>query len=43
MVKYSSEVPYLNGLLTDFFSSRMDPSCDVNTNFYSDFSQYCLK
>jgi peptide/nickel transport system substrate-binding protein len=43
MVKYASEVPYLNGLLTDFFSSRMDPSCDVNTNFYSDFSQYCLK
>jgi len=43
MVKYASEVPYLNGLLTDFFSSRMDPSCDVSTNFYADFSQFCLK
>ncbi len=43
MVKYASQVPYLNGLLTDFFSSRMDPSCNVITNFYSDFSQYCLK
>jgi peptide/nickel transport system substrate-binding protein len=43
MTKYASEVPYLNGVLTDFFSSRMNASCDVNTNFYSDFSQYCLK
>jgi peptide/nickel transport system substrate-binding protein len=43
MVKYASQVPYLNGLLTDFFSSRMDPTCNVITNFYSDFSQYCLK
>jgi len=43
MVKYASEVPYLNGLLTDFFSSRMDRGCDVTTNFYADFSQFCLK
>ena len=43
MVKYASTVPYLNGLLTDFFSSRMDRGCDVTTNFYADFSQFCLK
>jgi peptide/nickel transport system substrate-binding protein len=43
MVKYASEVPYLNGLLTDFFAERMDPGCDVSTNFYADFSQFCLK
>jgi peptide/nickel transport system substrate-binding protein len=43
MVKYASTVPYLNGLLTDFFSSRMDPGCNVTTNFYADFSQFCLK
>ena len=43
MVKYASEVPYLNGILTDFFGKRMDPNCDVSTNFYADFSQFCLK
>jgi peptide/nickel transport system substrate-binding protein len=43
MVKYASEVPYLNGLLTDFFSSRMDVKCNVDTNFQADFSQFCLK
>jgi len=43
MVKYATEVPYLNGLLTDFFSTRMDPGCDVSDNFYADFSQFCLK
>jgi len=43
MVKYATEVPYLNGLLTDFFGKRMDPSCDVSDNFYADFSQFCLK
>jgi peptide/nickel transport system substrate-binding protein len=43
MVKYASTVPYLNGLLTDFFSSRMDLGCNVDTNFQADFSQFCLK
>jgi peptide/nickel transport system substrate-binding protein len=43
MVKYASTVPYLNGLLTDFFSSRMDLKCNVDTNFQADFSQFCLK
>jgi peptide/nickel transport system substrate-binding protein len=43
MVKYASEVPYLNGLLTDFFAPRMNPDCDVSDNFYADFSQFCLK
>jgi peptide/nickel transport system substrate-binding protein len=43
MVKYASEVPYLNGVLTDFFSKRMNADCDVSDNFYADFSQFCLK
>lgn len=43
MVKYASQVPYLNGVLTDFFSTRMNPDCDVSDNFYADFSQFCLK
>jgi peptide/nickel transport system substrate-binding protein len=43
MVKYASTVPYLNGLLTDFFSKRMDLKCNIDTNFQADFSQFCLK
>src|SRR6266480_1644115 len=43
MVKYASQVPYLNRITSDFFSSRMDLACNVDTNFQSDFSQYCLK
>ena len=43
MVKYASQVPYLNRITSDFFSSRMDLGCNVDTNFQSDFSQYCLK
>jgi peptide/nickel transport system substrate-binding protein len=43
MVKYATEAPFLNGLLTDFFGSRMSLACDVDTNFYADFAQFCLK
>ncbi len=43
MVEYATEVPYLNGILTSFFSSRMDMSCDVFDDSQDDFAQFCLK
>ncbi len=43
MTKDASTVPYLNGILTSFFSSKMNVSCDVFTDFYDDPAQMCLK
>ena len=43
MVKYASQAPYLNGVLTSFFSSKMDPNCDVFTDLFDDLAQICLK
>jgi peptide/nickel transport system substrate-binding protein len=43
MVKYASTVPYLNGILTSFFSSKMDLNCDVFTDNNDDLAQFCLK
>jgi peptide/nickel transport system substrate-binding protein len=43
MVKYASTVPYLNGILTSFFSSKMDVSCDVFDDNNDDLAQFCLK
>jgi hypothetical protein len=43
MVKYATEVPYLNGILTSFFSSKMDMSCDIFDDSQDDFAQFCLK
>jgi peptide/nickel transport system substrate-binding protein len=43
MTKYATEVPYLNGILTSFFSSRMDMSCDIFDDSQDDFAQFCLK
>jgi peptide/nickel transport system substrate-binding protein len=42
-VKYASTAPFLNGVLTSFFSSRMDPACDVFTDNQDDPAQFCLK
>lgn len=42
MTKYATEVPYLNGILTSFFSSRMSMSCDVFDDSQDDFAQFCL-
>jgi peptide/nickel transport system substrate-binding protein len=42
MSKYATEVPYLNGILTSFFSSRMNMSCDVFDDSQDDFAQFCL-
>jgi len=43
MVKYASQAPFLNGVITSFFSSRMDPTCDVFTDLFDDVAQMCLK
>lgn len=42
-VKYASTAPYLNGVLTSFFSSKMDPACDVFTDSQDDPAQFCRK
>jgi peptide/nickel transport system substrate-binding protein len=43
MVQYASEAPFLNGVITSFFSSKMDPSCDVFTDLFDDVAQMCMK
>jgi peptide/nickel transport system substrate-binding protein len=43
MVKYASEAPFLNGVLTSFFSSKMNPSCDVFDDWYDDPMEMCVK
>jgi peptide/nickel transport system substrate-binding protein len=43
MVQYASEAPFLNGVVTSFFSSRMNPSCDVFDDLFDDVAQMCLK
>jgi peptide/nickel transport system substrate-binding protein len=43
MVKYASQAPFLNGVITSFFASRMDPNCDVFTDLFDDMAQTCLK
>jgi peptide/nickel transport system substrate-binding protein len=44
MVKYASEAPFLNGVITSFFSTRMNATnCDVFTDLFDDMAQTCLK
>jgi peptide/nickel transport system substrate-binding protein len=43
MVQHATEAPYLNGILTSFFSSKMDLSCDVFDDNNDDLAQFCLK
>jgi peptide/nickel transport system substrate-binding protein len=43
MVQYASEAPFLNGVITSFFSSKMDPNCDVFTDLFDDMAQTCRK
>ena len=43
MVKYASTVPYLNGILTSFFNSKMSLSCDIFDDNNDDLAQMCLK
>jgi len=43
MVKYVSEAPFLNGVLTSFFSANMDPNCDVFDDWFDDVAEMCMK
>ena len=43
MVKYASTAPFYNGILTSFFSSRMDLACDIFDDNDDDLAQFCLK
>jgi peptide/nickel transport system substrate-binding protein len=43
MVQYASEAPFLNGVLTSFFSAKTDPNCDVFTDLFDDPAEMCLK
>jgi peptide/nickel transport system substrate-binding protein len=43
MVKDASTVPYLNGILTSFFSSKMNVACDIFDDNNDDVAQFCLK
>jgi hypothetical protein len=44
MTKYVSEAPFLNEVLTSFFSTRMNSTnCDVFTDLFDDPAQMCLK
>ena len=43
MVKDAAVVPYLNGILTSFFSSKLDPKCDVFDDSQDDVIQFCQK
>ena len=43
MVKYASQAPFLNGVITSFFSSKMDPNCDIFTDLFDDMAQMCRK
>ena len=43
MVTHASEAPYLNGILTSFFNSKMSLSCDIFDDNNDDLAQFCLK
>ena len=43
MVKYASTAPYLNGILTSFFNSKMSLNCDIFDDNNDDLAQMCLK
>jgi peptide/nickel transport system substrate-binding protein len=43
MVKYASQAPFLNSVITSFFSSKMDPKCDIFTDLFDDMAQMCRK
>jgi peptide/nickel transport system substrate-binding protein len=43
MTKYASTAPYLNGILTSFFSTKMNVDCDIFDDNQDDLAQFCQK
>jgi peptide/nickel transport system substrate-binding protein len=43
MVQDATEAPFLNGVITSFFSSKMNPSCDVFDDWFDDPAEMCMK
>ena len=43
MVKYASTAPYLNPIVTSFFSPQVSLSCDVFDDSADDLAQFCLQ
>ncbi len=43
MVQNASTAPYLNGILTSFFNSKMDLNCDIFDDNNDDLAQMCMK
>jgi peptide/nickel transport system substrate-binding protein len=43
MVKYATEAPFLNSVVTSFFGARMNPACDVFDDWFDDPAEMCLK
>jgi peptide/nickel transport system substrate-binding protein len=39
----AATVPYLNGIITSFFSTKLDPACDVFDDNQDDIIQFCEK
>ena len=43
MTQYASEAPFLNAVETSFFSSSMNPRCDVFDDWYDYPAEMCKK
>jgi peptide/nickel transport system substrate-binding protein len=43
MVQDATEAPFLNGVITSFFSSKTNPNCDVFDDWFDDPAEMCLK
>jgi peptide/nickel transport system substrate-binding protein len=43
MVKDATEAPFLNGVITSFFSTKMNPNCDVFDDWFDDVAEMCMK
>jgi peptide/nickel transport system substrate-binding protein len=43
MTKYVSEAPFLNEVITSFFSANMNPNCDVFDDWFDDVAEMCMK
>ncbi|HEY2311190.1 MAG TPA: ABC transporter substrate-binding protein [Gaiellaceae bacterium] len=43
MSQDAATVPYLNGIITSFFSTKLNPACDVFDDNQDDIAQFCQK